>query len=53
VLWGELRFWGDVGESEGLKGSRTDWSLSSGSAGGSGGNGIKKSSIVHWFTKES
>jgi hypothetical protein len=46
---GELRFWGDVG----VKGSRTDWLVSSGSAGGSGGNGIKESAIVHWFAKES
>ena len=50
---GELRFWGDVGESEGLKGSRTDWLVSSGSTGGSGGNGIQESAVVHWFTKES
>ena len=52
-ITGELGFWGDVGESEGLKGSRTDWLVSSGSAGGSGGNGIKKSAIVYWFAKES
>ena len=51
--WGELRFWGDVGESEGLKGSRTDWLVSSGRAGSSGGNGIKESAIVHWFAKKS
>ena len=46
---GELRFWGDVG----VKGSRTDWLVSFGSAGGSGGNGIKESAIVDWFVKES
>src|SRR5206468_11068199 len=27
--------------------------VSSGIARGSGGNGIKKSAVVHWFTKES
>ena len=46
---GELRFWGDVG----VNGSRTDWLVSSGTAGGSGGNGINESAIVHWFVKES
>ena len=35
------------------QGSRTDRLVSSGSAGGSGGNGIKKSAIMHRFAKES
>ena len=54
---GELKFWGIWGVKVlgdvGVKGSRTDWLVSSGTAGGSGGNGIKKSAVVHWFTKES
>ena len=50
---GELLGRLNVPRDVGLKGSRMDCLVSSGSAGSSCGNGIKESAVVHWLAKES